>query len=121
MSTSSRLRRALAVLAMVFALGACTSEDMIRVAFAERGASNHQQEQAVQVARCESGLRWDAISPGGGNWGMFQINSVHRGRVNAMGYQWNEMLYPWQNAQVAASIWAEQGWRPWTCARHLGY
>lgn len=121
MLTSSRARRALAIVALVFALGACSTEDVIRGSFAEFGAPPHVQEQAIQVARCESGLRWDAVSPGGGNWGMFQINRVHQGRVNGMGYAWQEMLYPWQNARVAASIWAEQGWRPWTCARHLGY
>ena len=120
MFTQSRLTRALAVLALVVALSACSVEDFIRVAFAERGANAAQQEQAIRVAHCESTLRHDAISPGGGNWGLFQINTVHRGRVEAMGYAWDQMLLPYENARVAADIWAEQGWRPWTCARRLG-
>ena len=120
MFTLSRVRRAAAILVLVFALGACSAEDFIRVAFAERGASVAQQDQAVRVANCESTLRHDAISPGGGNWGLFQINSVHRPRVEAMGYTWDQMLMPYENARVAASIWAEQGWRPWSCARNLG-
>lgn len=120
MITSSRLRRVVAPLLLVFALSACTAEDMIRFAFAERGATPAQQDQAIRVARCESSLHAGAISPGGGNWGLFQINTVHRGRVQAMGYQWNDMLRGFENAQVAADIWAEQGWRPWTCARNLG-
>lgn len=120
MSTSSRLRRALGALLLVFALGACTPEDFIHLAFAEQGANNHQQDQAVRVAKCESSLNHAAVSPGGGNWGLFQINKVHRGRVEAMGFTWDQMLLPYENAQVAAAIWAEQGWGPWTCARRLG-
>ncbi len=120
MSNVSRLRRALIALFLVFALGACTPEDFIRVAFSERGANTEQQEQAVRVAHCESTLRPDAKSRGGGNWGLFQINTVHRARVEAMGYTWDQMLLPYENARVAADIWAEQGWRPWTCARKLG-
>lgn len=120
MPITSRFRRALGVIILIVALGACTPQDFIRVAFAERGADQAQQEQAVRVATCESSLDHTAISPGGGNWGLFQINTVHRARVEAMGYTWDQMLLPFENAQVAAAIWAEQGWRPWSCARHLG-
>ncbi|MGY6501515.1 MAG: transglycosylase SLT domain-containing protein [Acidimicrobiales bacterium] len=118
--SSSRVRRALAIGVLVLALSACSTEDMIRAAFAERGATPAQQDQAIRVAHCESTHRWDAVSPGGGNWGLFQINTVHRGRVAAMGMSWDQMLMPYQNAQVAADLWAEQGWGPWTCARNLG-
>ena len=121
MHIPSRLRRAIELDALVLALGACTSEDIIRMSFAERGATPQQQEQAVQVARCESGLNGFAISPGGGNWGLFQINRVHAGRVAAMGYSWEQMRNSWENSVVAADIWAQQGWRPWSCARRLGY
>ena len=120
MLSSSRVRRAVAVLLMVAALGACSTEDMIRVAFADRGASPAQQEQAIEVARCESGLNPGAVSPGGGNWGLFQINTVHKARVAKVGWGWHEIVHPWQNATVAADLWAEQGWGPWTCARNLG-
>jgi hypothetical protein len=72
---------------------------------------------AIGVARCESGLRPEAISRGGGNWGLFQINKVHRGRVERMGYQWNDLLDARVNALVAKSIFDEQGWGPWAC-RH---
>lgn len=120
MFTLSRARRVVAVLLVVFALSACTPEDMIRVAFSERGATQVQQDQAIRVAHCESTLRPEAVSPGGGNWGLFQINRIHRARVEAMGYTWDQMLMPYQNAQVAAAIWSEQGWQPWTCARKLG-
>jgi hypothetical protein len=120
MLTFTRARRAFALVVLVLALSACTVEDFIRVAFAERGATTEQQEQAIRVAHCESTLRPDAVSSGGGNWGLFQINRVHRARVEAMGYSWDQMLYAYENSRVAADIWAEQGWRPWTCARRLG-
>ena len=120
MFTFTRLRRVLLPLLFVFVLSACGPEQFIHLAFSERGATNAQQEQAVRIAHCESTLRHDAVSPGGGNWGLFQINTVHRGRVQAMGYTWDQMLLPLENARVAADIWAEQGWRPWTCARILG-
>lgn len=115
------LRRILPLAVVVIAVASsCTIEDCIRVAFAARGADLHQQDQALRVAWCESTHRPEAISPGGGNWGLFQINRVHRGRVAAMGLTWDDMLHPYANAVVAADIWAEQGWRPWSCARHLG-
>jgi hypothetical protein len=77
-------------------------------------------DQARRVAHCESTLRPDAISPGGGNWGLFQINTVHRARVAAHGYAWEQILDPHVNTEIAHALWSEQGWRPWTCARNLG-
>lgn len=120
MPNLSRLRRVAAPLLLVLALSACSTEEMIFTAFAERGANPQQIDEAIRIAHCESNHNWEAISPGGGNWGLFQINTVHRGRVAAMGIPWEHMLSPYQNAQVAADIWAEQGWSPWTCARILG-
>jgi len=72
---------------------------------------------AIGVARCESGLRPEAISRGGGNWGLFQINRVHRDRVARMGFQWEQLLDARVNALVAKTIFDEQGWGPWAC-RH---
>lgn len=114
------IKRLVAALVLVLCLASCTPEQMIWHAFKERGASDEQVQQAIRVANCESTLRAGAISPGGGNWGLFQINTIHRGRVEAMGHRWDDMLKGYENARVAADIWAEQGWRPWTCARRLG-
>lgn len=75
---------------------------------------------AIRVARCESGLNPRAVSRGGKNWGLFQINTVHRSRVVAMGYQWEDLLDARVNALVARSIFDEQGWRPWGCRRAAG-
>lgn len=84
-------------------------EEMIYAAFGSAGA------QAVSVARCESGLNPRAISPGGGNYGLFQINTVHRGWVANMGYTWDQMLEPGPNIAVAYALWSGSGWGPWTC------
>ena len=72
-------------------------------------------DQAIHVASCESGMNPGAISGGGGNWGLFQINTVHRNRVAAMGYSWDQLLDPYVNSHVARSIYDESGWRPWAC------
>ena len=86
-------------------------EAIIHEIFGEHGSA------AVAVARCESGLNPQAVSRGGGNWGLFQINKVHRGRVQAMGYQWEDVLDARVNTLVARSIFDEQGWQPWGCRR----
>jgi hypothetical protein len=86
-------------------------EDIIREIFGEHADS------AIGVANCESRLNPAAVSRGGGNWGLFQINKVHRGRVEAMGYSWDQILDARVNTIVAKSIFDEQGWRPWGC-RH---
>lgn len=122
MKKLSRVRGVIALAALVVALSACTNEELIRTAFADHGATPAQQDQAVEVARCESGLNATAVSPGGGNWGLFQINRIHAGWIaDDFGYPWHYMQYPWQNAQAAARLWSTQGWQPWTCARSLGY
>jgi hypothetical protein len=72
-------------------------------------------QSAIGVARCESHLNPAAVSRGGGNWGLFQINRAHRGRVEAMGYRWEDLLDARVNSLVAKSIFDEQGWRPWGC------
>ncbi|MBI2709743.1 MAG: transglycosylase SLT domain-containing protein [Actinobacteria bacterium] len=84
--------------------------DAIRQNFPE------QYDKAVRVASCESGLNPRAVSPGGANWGLFQINSVHKGLVASMGYSWDKILDPYVNARVARQIYnSSGGWRPWSC------
>ena len=70
---------------------------------------------AIRVATCESGLNPRAISKGGGNWGLFQINKVHQQRVARMGYAWEDLLDPRVNSNVAKAIFDDSGWGPWAC------
>jgi soluble lytic murein transglycosylase-like protein len=72
-------------------------------------------DKAIRVARCESGLNPAAVSAGGGNWGLFQINKVHQGLVESMGYSWDQILDPYVNAAVARHIYDGSGWSPWGC------
>lgn len=89
--------------------GGGSAEDAIAAYFGD------VYDKAVRVARCESGLDPGAVSPGGGNWGLFQINTVHRGMVESMGYSWDQILDPYVNADVARHIYDSSGWGPWGC------
>lgn len=73
-------------------------------------------QTALRVFSCESGLNPAAVSPGG-DLGIAQVNPIHRGRWEAMGYTRADMLTPGPNLAVAWSIWSEVGWSAWACAR----
>lgn len=73
-------------------------------------------QTALRVFRCESGLNPAAVSPGG-DLGIAQVNPIHRGRWESMGYTRGDMLTAGPNLAVAWSIWSEVGWRAWSCAR----
>jgi hypothetical protein len=109
--TTPRVQRIAAVQAVAVAPAPGTVEAVIAEVFGAHARA------AIGVARCESHLNPGAISRGGANWGLFQINRAHRGRVAAMGYRWEDLLDARVNALVAKSIFDEQGWRPWAC-RH---
>ena len=81
-----------------------------------RNFPSAQHNKAIAVAKCESGMNPRAVSPGGGNHGLFQINSVHKGMVQSMGYSWTRIYDPYVNAKVARVLWNQSGWRPWGCA-----
>lgn len=74
-------------------------------------------QSAVNVATCESGMDPGAVSRGGGNWGLFQINTVHRSDFeNYTGQPWSEVLNANYNAQYARKLYdGNGGWGPWTC------
>jgi hypothetical protein len=73
--------------------------------------------RAVQIARCESGLNPGAMSPGGGNHGLFQINNVHQGSFTAVtGRPWSAVYDANANAQFARYLYNQSGWGPWGCA-----
>lgn len=74
-------------------------------------------QSAINVARCESTLNPNAVSRGGGNWGLFQINTVHRDAFESVtGQPWSNVLDADANAQFAAWLYNQSGgWGPWAC------
>jgi hypothetical protein len=70
---------------------------------------------AGAIVRCESNGIPNVVSRTN-DWGLFQINAVHRGRV---GGDLNKLLDPETNVRVASILWREQGWGIWTCAKKL--
>ena len=119
---TKRLRAGLFGLVLVGALGlgACApdassvspTEDAIRISFGPIA------DQAMRVANCESSLNPGAVSRGGGNWGLFQINTVHSGSFQGVTGRpfYNDSLDPYANAQFAAWLYNNSGgWGPWAC------
>lgn len=113
-------------LAIVVGLGAgaagCTKEDVARLAIRQRFGS--QSDMAIKIATCESNLQADAVSPGGGNIGLFQINKVHADWIKReLGYDWDRLKDPFANTRVAKILYDRAGgWSPWhgTCGGRLG-
>lgn len=106
-------RTAAAVVALLLLAG-CNpndSEAAIRAWF-----QGHEAE-ATEVARCESGLRHDAVSPGGSNVGTMQINRVHRRQFEEVTGQpfYEGAKVAWFNVQYARWLFDRSGWDPWTC------
>ena len=71
----------------------------IQTEFAARGATEAEQEDAVQIAACESGggdplsIQPQVVS--NGNYGMFQINwTAQRSRVTKLGFSKEQLLDP---------------------------
>ncbi len=109
----SMTRRLLAVVALLVVLTAgCGIEDQIRLAFSVKGASAADQDKAVHIAQCESGL--EPAATNGQYTGLFQLGrAYHEGRATKLGFTWGRMVEPGPNAAVAADLWAEVGWSPW--------
>lgn len=74
--------------------------------------------QAWGVSGCESGHDPGAISTGGGNWGLFQINRVHKIDFEQFtGQPWSTgVLNARFNAMYARKLYNGSGWGPWSCA-----
>ena len=69
--------------------------------------------EALEVAWCESRFEPNAVSPDGQNFGLFQVNLVHLGRV---GGDRTSLLDAATNVRVAYAIWRDNaGWGPWAC------
>jgi hypothetical protein len=91
---------------------ASPAEDAIRRWFGD------VYDRAHDIAWCESRLDPAAVSPGGGNHGLFQINDVHRddfARVTGVAFV-DGRYDPYLNSQFARWLYDAQGWEPWACA-----
>jgi hypothetical protein len=88
-----------------------STEEIIEAAFAEFG--EEVVRQAKEVARCESGFRWDAVytnTDGSLDRGLFQINS-----------RWHQIEDPFDpesNARYSANLYRHSGWNLWRSSRH---
>lgn len=77
--------------------------------------------QAWGVSGCESGHNPGAVSPGGGNWGLFQINTVHKSDFESYtGQPWSSVLDAGYNSMYARKLYNSSGWGPWSCAWAAG-
>ena len=118
-----RLRFVTAALLVVGVLGfaatSCTPEEVASAAVSNAFTSA-QHDCAMRIAKRESNYQAGAISPGGGNIGLFQINKVHTTWIrNTYGYAFSELTDANKNAQVARglsnaakSAYGDQ-WQPW--------
>lgn len=71
--------------------------------------------QAQRVAKCESELNPNAVSPTNDH-GLFQINAVHRAAFSRVtGLAWSHVYDAYANARYARDLYNRQGWSPWTC------
>jgi hypothetical protein len=67
--------------------------------------------EALSVLSCES--RGDPAAYRAGNYGLFQINSIHAWRV---GGKVASLFEPETNVRVAYDVWRDNaGWGPWAC------
>lgn len=119
---TKRLRAALAGAVFVGALGltACDPNAQADSPSAAQDAINYHfgpiADQAMRVAQCESNLDPNAVSSGGGNWGLFQINTVHQAEFEAVtGHPWSDVLDPYVNTYYAVYLYQQSGWGPWAC------
>lgn len=84
---------------------------LIRSAFPEEPA------KAVAIAYCESGLKPNAYNPhndnGSTDGGLWQINSVHDSRLNALGL---DKYDPEDATKFARMLYEERGgFQDWVC------
>lgn len=91
------------------------SDAQIATVMRNAGFPGNEIGTGVAVALAESGGNSDAVSPpnrnGTKDWGLFQINDVHKARPG-----FANRMDPQTNANLAFAIWKDAGnkWTPWS-------
>ena len=81
-----------------------------------------EQLNALRIMSAENGSGDPTIISkpnrnGTNDYGLFQINTCHRSRVDG---DLSKLQDPRVNVQIAFQIWSEQSWKPWSTAKKLG-
>lgn len=87
-------------------------EAYIRATFKQDG------EIMVAIAKCESGLRPEAV-----NWGDAKITGLPSQGIFQINAPYNEKLFDWKyNVDVAyKDFYLKRGIQPWSCSKILGF
>ena len=76
-----------------------------------------ENPEALDIFRCESNLNPEAQNlkdPFGGSHGVAQVNGIH-------GHPVVTLLDPNENLRIAKELFDKESWKPWSCAKILGY
>lgn len=94
------------------------TEKEIKCAIWLRFGAAGQYDNAIRIARCETGDTWDPrLVSHTDDHGIFQINR----RWNGEGWRLGADIYdPVWNTRIAYWFWQTRGWGDWTCARIVG-
>lgn len=91
-------------------------EQTVRFAYLAGWRGQSDLSIALAVARAESALRSDADnlnSNGSWDYGLWQVNSVHKPEDMELS-EWRRIQFdPRLNAQWAYRVWSDQGWDAW--------
>lgn len=98
----------------------CTYDPLtyLRCRGKQLGINDYEITKIIQVMKCESGLRPDAINKnknGTFDIGIGQINDVHSKRISRQ----DRMDFV-KNIDFIYKLYQEQGLNPWVCYRKLG-
>jgi hypothetical protein len=74
---------------------------------------DHEEDIAIAVAACETGLGEDVLNEASGAYGLFQMLPS---TAYAMGTDYSLLGDPYYASQEAARLQDEMGWSPWVCA-----